>query len=355
VVVFILLGCEGGSQEASCVTVEFGSFLVRSLKTDSFSGGKTMFRKFAMATVAIVVPFAAVVGLSVWLSIGNKFTAYAIIYIAAGNATVLGREVGTTDMNAYNLYRGTQEQKLLSRTVLVRALRNRPDLDAYVRGDDDPCDWLSNHLSVTFPEKSELMVVSLRLANPEAAVALVNAVVDSYKAEVVDFEAERKRVRFSQVDKACIDKEQDIRNKRQELKNLVTDVGTVDAATMRERMLDREMLQAEIKDLEIVLGRMTQEREDLRVELNASPRITIYQRADPAREAAEPVALKTLLFAVWSVFTAGFVYFVLHRRTRTAIFPCKSFGGKAYAASLGCVAVLSLVGDAILWMCIADL
>jgi hypothetical protein len=42
--------------------------------------------------------------------------------------------------------------------------------------------------------------------------------------------------RFQVVDRACIEREQDIRNKRMELKNLATDVGTVDAETMHQRM-----------------------------------------------------------------------------------------------------------------------
>ena len=65
---------------------------------------------------------------------------------------------------------------------------------------------------------------------------MVGAIVDSYKTEVVDVEAEQKRTRFSEVDRAAIEKDQDIRAKRQELRNLANEAGAVDPDSLAQRV-----------------------------------------------------------------------------------------------------------------------
>ena len=111
------------------------------------------------------------------------------------------------------------------------------------------------------------MVVSLTLPNRDMATALVAAVVNSYKTEVVDFEADQKRARFSKVNRAVVKKDQDIRNKRQELRNLVTKVGSVDPGTLRQRV---QAFYARLNILETQLAQMQGKYGELRSELEAN-------------------------------------------------------------------------------------
>ncbi len=117
----------------------------------------------------------------------------------------------------------------MAKTVLMSALRKPEVKDIpivrYKTQYSDPVDWLSGKLSVSFPGRAELMMVSLSLDDPKQAQALVKAVVDSYMTDVVLAENERKHQRFDELDGICGDKEQEIRTKREELKGLVNQVG----------------------------------------------------------------------------------------------------------------------------------
>jgi succinoglycan biosynthesis transport protein ExoP len=108
----------------------------------------------------------------------------------------------------------------------------------------DPADWLQSKLSVSFPSKAEVMMVSLSLDDPDDAKSLVNAVVDSYMSEVVNAENERKRKRYDELERICGDKETQIRTKREELKSLVANAGVTDSPdswSIRQRLVLEEL------------------------------------------------------------------------------------------------------------------
>jgi polysaccharide biosynthesis transport protein len=193
-------------------------------------------RRHWLLSLGIGLPSAIVVGLAVWFIIGDKYMAYSSIHIAPQDYKVLGEGLGATNTDIYQIYKATQEQKLLSRFVVARALRNKDLVKNYLSSYDDPVDWLLKRLSVSFPGKSEMMIVSLSLSNPKAATALLAAVVNSYKTEVVDLEDSQKRARFSEIDRACVEKEGDIRAKRQELRSLSNEVGAIDRETLSQRV-----------------------------------------------------------------------------------------------------------------------
>ena len=64
----------------------------------------------------------------------------------------------------------------------------------------------------------------------------MNAVVESYYTDVVKAESDQKRQRLNKLESACSDKEQQIRDRRRELRNLAREFGTsADAATLTQR------------------------------------------------------------------------------------------------------------------------
>ena len=146
-------------------------------------------------------------------------------------------------MISFEIYKRTQAELVRSRFVLVHAVRSlrkqQSDKNAHIPAEisegRDPVAWLRERLSVNFPGNAEIMQVSVACTDPKEAQTLVNAVADAYKTAVVDAEADLQRARYAELDRACVEKEQDIRNRRQELRNLTTEVGSVDSDTLRER------------------------------------------------------------------------------------------------------------------------
>lgn len=143
--------------------------------------------------------------------------------------------------DAFDIYKNTQAQLLKSPVVLTRALRagNRVTLTVgteqkqievaklqAVRREDDPVRWLQNALQVSFPGDGEIMKVSLTGDDPQEAAALVNAVVDAYVVEVIDAERNRRNQRLSELDKVYVDKEEEVRRKATELRQLARAAGT---------------------------------------------------------------------------------------------------------------------------------
>jgi hypothetical protein len=116
---------------------------------------------------------------------------------------------------------------------------------------------------------------------------LVEAVVKAYKSEVVDVEAERKRAVFSDLEKAVADIDEELRQKKQERRNLAppSSPGTGKGESPKPLSVDLEMLDLEIKILEQELREVHFECRRARIELRAPPRISIYERVE---EPAEP-------------------------------------------------------------------
>ena len=194
------------------------------------------FRRHWLLAIGAGLGCALVVGLAVYLIIGEQFTAFSSISISAADPKVIGMEQQNLNKDYYDAYKATQEQKLLSRAVMIRALRNKRELNNYLKRYEDPVEWLTKKVGVNFLGKSELMIVSLTIRDPDMACALVKAVVDSYKIEVVDVEKDAKQRRFNQVSDACVEKEDDIRKKREELKKIASEAGNADTESLTQRM-----------------------------------------------------------------------------------------------------------------------
>ena len=138
-----------------------------------------------------------------------------------------------TDENEYELFKNTQMQYIDSPFVLTAALHKpegRPiSRLPIIRKQDDPVAWLKRHLSVSFPR---IMEVSLSADDPEEAADIVTAVVDAYKSEVVDNEMDKRRQRVSELERLYTDKDQEVRNRRNDLKQLAEQLGTAESETL---------------------------------------------------------------------------------------------------------------------------
>jgi polysaccharide biosynthesis transport protein len=140
---------------------------------------------------------------------------------------------GRSDLNSYRGYKSTQKQLLLQPLSLSKALKD-PEVAvlSLVREQPDPISWLQGKLDVQFPDNSEMMNISLRLADPVAAHKIVKSVVDVYMADVVEKERAERLLRVERLEKILVASEDKVRKKRGELSGLVDRLGTSDSTTL---------------------------------------------------------------------------------------------------------------------------
>lgn len=183
------------------------------------------FRRRWLAAILLGLVVAGAAAPAVWFSYRPQYTATAAFHVASSLAPILP---GGADRmaTAFEVYKGTQQQYVKSRFVLVAALRKPEAASATVLQEEpDPVDWLQENLKVSFPGNAEIMHISLTTPDARESAALVNAVVDAYKAEIVDVELNQRRQRLSDLERIYTEKENELRAKRSDLKRLAEQLG----------------------------------------------------------------------------------------------------------------------------------
>ena len=124
---------------------------------------------------------------------------------------------------------------------MIAALRD-PNLKnrACIRRQDEKhtaVEWLTDEVHVDFPGKNNAGVIQVSATEPdrEDAAAIVNAVVSAYWNEVVNFEQQQQQKRLTELQKLHAEKEIEVRNKREQLKRELENIGAGDDQTMRAR------------------------------------------------------------------------------------------------------------------------
>jgi polysaccharide biosynthesis transport protein len=301
--------------------------------------------------------------------LGGKYTSTSTLRVSRQTPFIVYPPAHQDSEKEYDVYKKTQAELVKGRFVLLAALRKPevaklPAVQRECKSGDD-VKWLKGLVKVEFPGDAELMTVSVTTGDPQESVALARAVVDAYLTEVVNVERDRKRVRLSELDRAFVENETDVRCKTEDLKKLAEQLGTSDSGTLtlkqqlaleeltiyRQEMakiqhelghargelaarkaslkgadaahrpaildeikrlevevaaageqssaverqvvmqkreaekfggstVDIEMMRAEIKNQETVLAEISKERQRLKIEIRASPRVTLLERAD---------------------------------------------------------------------------
>ena len=198
-------------------------------------------RRHWLLSLGIGLLCAGIIGPAIWFLVGTQYRAYSTLRVSMQEDKMMSRDgpgligpgTGVIDRDRFEIYKNTQESLLESRLVLVRALR-KPEVARLPAVQDetrkgDPVVWLGKRLSVSFPGKAEVMMVSVNRDDPHEAKILTDAIVDAYLNQVVNVEADKKRSRLSELDTICDAKQQEIREKREKLKGMVTDAGSSEA------------------------------------------------------------------------------------------------------------------------------
>ncbi len=190
------------------------------------------FRRRWWIAVPVGLLCAGLAAPAVWITHVPQYTATAVLRIAAAQDRILFDTADTAGQD-FALYKNTQAQMLASDFVLIAALR-RPEVAELpvLREEEDTVRWLGRELSVSFPGDGEIMEVRMTGEDPDALAALVNAVVTAYMEEVVHVERNQRRARLEELNEVHADKENELRQKLNALRQLAEQLGTGDSGTL---------------------------------------------------------------------------------------------------------------------------
>ncbi|MGA2256909.1 MAG: hypothetical protein ABSG53_19835 [Thermoguttaceae bacterium] len=180
---------------------------------------------------------------------GTTYTAKAVLQLAPFQPHILPHAAEKYDPVEFEMSRDTQAALIRTERVIIAALRE-PGLNKLYciqRADErhDAIRWLTDAIHVNFPVKnSGVIYVSATepadindpsLPPGKPAAALVNAVVKAYMDVIVDAERLKRKKRLDDLQKIHIEKEVEVRAKREQLKRELEQLGASDDQSMATR------------------------------------------------------------------------------------------------------------------------
>jgi polysaccharide biosynthesis transport protein len=234
------------------------------------------FRRHWIAALFLGLLCAAILAPAVYMGVGSWYTASALLRVNYQEKSMLPTNAPIYEPE-YEIFKNTQLQLMQSRFVLNSAL-HKPEGNpisrlAIIKKQKDAVTWLMKNLSVSFPNKAEVMEVRLTTYDPEEAAQIVTAVMDAYMTEVVDYERAQRGERLNELDRVFGDKEQEVRSQRSRLKELAENLGTAetDALNLKQKLTIEELatFRNQLVSREFDLGRLKSELASRRAELDA--------------------------------------------------------------------------------------
>jgi len=246
--------------------------------------------------LVISLPICLIVTGVTWFFLPKMYSAIAILRFAPSDTMLIfetaDQSKWTQQSPGFDLFKRSQRQWMKSRLVLNNALR---DLSLskipILESEPDVNLWIDEHFSVSFPEDSEVALVSISAERPEGLHLLVNAIIDAYFKEIVDNEQSKKLLRVNSLELACKKADGELRTKRTELKSLQEKVTTVDATAL-------SLAQANsLRELGLLQGQHAKVRFEL---LELQGELELLEKAAEAGEAKHTVTEHELMIALQS-------------------------------------------------------
>jgi hypothetical protein len=237
---------------------------------------RRIFAGLVWLAVFLVVGFLV---LSAWNVFRSAPAAYAILQISRKTPWIVFPNAHENDnFPDFETFGKAQVELAKSRPVLNVALRATAVTSLpFIRGLKDPIDWLQRKLDVTFDKDTGFMRFALRSGPPDARIILVNAATDAYLDEVVLKENDAKLRRLSKLKEFHLRSEEDVRNKKNVLKDMAKSVGGVN----EKFLLEKQKLQQELVD-----QLRTELRENHSKVLKAQVGLALAERQKKSEDAA---------------------------------------------------------------------
>jgi hypothetical protein len=166
----------------------------------------------------------------------KEYTATAALFVAPSVPHTMRSTPEKLDLDEFEMYRNTHAALLRQRFVLMAALRNpkMKGVESVLREDarHNTIGWLASIIKVKLEKKTSIMTVSVTLPDRNEAATIVNAVVQAYMDEVVNRDRDRQRERFDSLTEVSVQKEEEFRKLREDLKREMESIGAGDDATV---------------------------------------------------------------------------------------------------------------------------
>jgi Mrp family chromosome partitioning ATPase/uncharacterized protein involved in exopolysaccharide biosynthesis len=178
--------------------------------------------------LAIAIPLSVVLATGVYMLQKPTYLASALLQLSSREQSLVFND--SEDPSDYEIFQATQRELVGSRYVMMAALRNEELAEsALIQNLANPVDWMLAHVRVETPEKTEIMKISASADTEDEAVMIVNAVVDAYLNSVVNRNLEIRQKRLADITNVLAEKQLEVRNKRNELRKLVDQLGSSDS------------------------------------------------------------------------------------------------------------------------------
>jgi polysaccharide biosynthesis transport protein len=183
--------------------------------------------RFSLLALLVVVTLISL--LLAWFVQPNRVVATALFQVSSSVPFVLGDDsTRTMGDREFSILKQTQIALLKSNFVLTAAIRN-PGTGSLpiLRGKTDPVAWLQTHLNVEFPEKAEILSISLHgtEAQSQDLAKIVDAVAKAYKDEVISETRQRNLGTRDLLSRKVDNLNSDIKRKLDEYLNIARESG----------------------------------------------------------------------------------------------------------------------------------
>lgn len=222
---------------------------VKPAETDSGSIDPTdllhSFRRQGWLACGIGGVIAILVSALVFLSQEPQHRATALLRISATGNRLVFRDV--EESSDFEIFKGTQKQLIESRFVMTAALRDPKLAGSRILQEEDlPVQWMVNNVIVSSPPETEIMRIAFRSPDAGEAVNLVNAVVDAYQVEVVNYDRSQRQRRLDELQNVATEKEAEVRKLSIRLKRMAEEAGGSESGALSAK---QEFLVMELGEL----------------------------------------------------------------------------------------------------------
>ena len=192
-------------------------------------------RRRGAICLVLALPLACAAGVVTWRMQSPTYEAGAVLELSETGTHMVFSEIEAVER--YELFQGTQKLLAQSRLVISAALRDQQvaNLET-MRHFENPIEWIRKRLRIMTWENTELMGIRICTKNPEDCVVLVNAVADAYMDEVVNLEQKTKQERLTRIDQLDLEKQNELRQERESLRELAERLGSGDPAALSAKL-----------------------------------------------------------------------------------------------------------------------
>jgi succinoglycan biosynthesis transport protein ExoP len=206
---------------------------------------------------------AVVAAVALWILFPESSSAVALFQVSSEAPKLVFDNANET--TKFDVLQNTQLALLKSDFVLSAAIRS-PAVSSLsiLAAESEPVKWLTDNLQVDFPNRSEILRISLSGDGlPEDLRQLVDAVADAYLNEVVYKERQRRLTARDALANALKTITDELTRKMEEYHDVAVEIGASEAY---DRDAETELLLRDIADLQLQKSRLHSEMMKMRTD-----------------------------------------------------------------------------------------